>query len=143
MEVEAEIADTGGVDVLGPLVGAASVRTVWDGLGRDARRAVVDVLMTVRLDRPGRGVRRFDPATVEVVWRGRDSGLRLADLLAISRELGEWLDGGLLGNSRMARQWTAWRLSIERQPRTENRMRHVVVAAPAEVGGAGDGRSRG
>lgn len=64
--IEAQLADAGRVDLLGPLVGADDVEAAWNGLDIDRRRAVVDLLMTVRLLPPGRGVRDFDPATVDV-----------------------------------------------------------------------------
>lgn len=66
--VEAQQRDAGRVNILGPLVLAgqqapeqesarAAVRNVWEGLDIDRRRAVINVLMTVRLLPPGRGVR--------------------------------------------------------------------------------------
>jgi DNA invertase Pin-like site-specific DNA recombinase len=69
-DVEARMADAGRIDVLGPLVTADDVRAAWDGLSDARRRAVVDLLMVVRLHAPGRGARTFNPATVEIRWRG-------------------------------------------------------------------------
>jgi hypothetical protein len=37
---------------------------VWEGLGDDRRRAVVDALMVVTLNPAGRGARVFDPDKV-------------------------------------------------------------------------------
>lgn len=65
-EIEANLADAGRVDVLGPLVTASDVREVWDGLTLERRRAVVDTLATVTIYPPGRGVRTFRPDTVAV-----------------------------------------------------------------------------
>lgn len=66
---EAEIADAGRVDLLGPLVGAEDVALAWKALDVERQRAVVDLLMTVRLHAVGRGVRTFRPETVEVIWK--------------------------------------------------------------------------
>ncbi|MGR7023409.1 recombinase family protein [Geodermatophilus sp. URMC 62] len=63
---EAELADAGRVDVLGPLVHAENVRAAWDALSVARRRAVIDLLMTVRLHPPGRGTRTFRPETVVI-----------------------------------------------------------------------------
>jgi site-specific DNA recombinase len=68
-KAEAEMADAGRVDVLGPLVTAGDVEVVWDGLDVARRRAVIDTLMTVTIKPPGRGVRTFDPATVPFEWK--------------------------------------------------------------------------
>ncbi|GAA2726314.1 recombinase family protein [Actinocorallia aurantiaca] len=68
-EVESQLADAGRVSVLGPLIGAEDVRAVWDSLGVDRQRLVVDTLMVVRLDPPGRGTRTFRPETVRIEWR--------------------------------------------------------------------------
>ena len=69
--VEAELADAGRVDVLGDLVKADDVRALWDSseFGRARQRAVVDTLLTIVLPPPGRGARRFDPATIETTWK--------------------------------------------------------------------------
>lgn len=66
--VDAELADTGRVDVLGELVDAASVRTVWAAYSVDRKRAVIAALMRVTLYPPGRGTRNFRPETVGIDW---------------------------------------------------------------------------
>jgi site-specific DNA recombinase len=58
------------LDLLGPLVAAEDVEVSWKCLSLDRRRAVVDVLMEVRLHAIGRGVRTFRPETVDVEWKG-------------------------------------------------------------------------
>lgn len=68
--VEAQMADAGRVDVLGPLVAAEDVQAVWDGLSKARRRAAIDALATVRLHPVGRGVRTFRPETVSIEWKG-------------------------------------------------------------------------
>jgi hypothetical protein len=68
-DVERGMAHASRADVLGDLVRAADAGKVWDRLDVDRQRAVVDTLMTVRLLPPGRGVRTFDPASVEITWR--------------------------------------------------------------------------
>jgi site-specific DNA recombinase len=67
--VEAEMADAGRVDVLGPLVGTGNVEAVWEGLSTSRKRAVIDLLMKVTLIPPGRGTRTFRPETVHIEWR--------------------------------------------------------------------------
>ncbi len=66
--MESALADAGRVSVLGPLLDATDVQEVWDGLDPDRRRAVIDTLIVVRLDSPGRGVRTFNPETVALAW---------------------------------------------------------------------------
>jgi site-specific DNA recombinase len=70
-EVEAQQADAGRVDVLGPLVDAENVRAVWEALGTDRQRAVIDTLMTVTLLAPGRGARTFRPESMIIEWKGQ------------------------------------------------------------------------
>jgi site-specific DNA recombinase len=67
--VEAEMADAGRVDVLGPIVAAGDVRAVWDALGVARQRVVVDLLMTVTVRPAGRGKRHFDPDSVHIKWK--------------------------------------------------------------------------
>jgi len=55
--------------VLSDLVSTGDVEATWHGLDIDRKRAVVNLLLTVHLDPPGRGARAFDPATVRVAWR--------------------------------------------------------------------------
>lgn len=68
-EVEARMAAAGRVDVLGPLVHARDVAAAWKALSTARKRAVIDVLMTVQIRPPGRGIREFRPETVAVEWR--------------------------------------------------------------------------
>jgi DNA invertase Pin-like site-specific DNA recombinase len=67
-ELEAQMADLGRADVLGPLVGAEDVQVAWDALSIEKKRAVIAVLATVVVYPPGRGVRKFDPTTVGIEW---------------------------------------------------------------------------
>lgn len=66
---EATMADAGRVSVLGPLVTSGDVRAAWEALDMPRRRAVASTLLEVRIHPPGRGVRAFDPRTVETIWR--------------------------------------------------------------------------
>jgi len=68
-EAEAALADSAKVDALGPLVLSGDVQAAWDALGTARRRAVVDMLVTVTIHPPGRGVRTFRPETVGIEWR--------------------------------------------------------------------------
>lgn len=65
-EVEEQLADAGRVDILGPLVAADDVAETWNGLPVSRRRAVIDLLMVVRLFPPGRGTRTFRPESVVI-----------------------------------------------------------------------------
>lgn len=55
---------------LGPVLGAPDPVAAFDGASLDVRRGVIDALCEVRLHRGVRGRRAFDPATVEIIWRG-------------------------------------------------------------------------
>jgi site-specific DNA recombinase len=70
--VEARMADTARVDVLGALIHAKDVKRVWRALSTDRRRAVIDALMIIRLMPPGRGTRTFRPETVIIEPRIHD-----------------------------------------------------------------------
>lgn len=71
-EIDELLADAGRLELLGPLVGAKDVAAVWAELSTDRKRAIIDDLATVRLHPVGRGVRTFDPATVQITWKGAD-----------------------------------------------------------------------
>jgi site-specific DNA recombinase len=62
--IEAQMADAGRTDVLGPLVQASDVRKVWEALGTARQRVVIDALMTIKIMSAGQGRRPFDPETV-------------------------------------------------------------------------------
>lgn len=68
-EAEGELADSGRVDVLGSLVGAEDMTAAWEALSVSRRRAVIDLLMTVRVHPPGRGTRTFRPESVTIEWK--------------------------------------------------------------------------
>lgn len=67
--LEATISAGVRVDVLRPLVGAADVETAWNGYDLAQRRQVIDALMVITLLRPERGVRAFDPESVQIEWK--------------------------------------------------------------------------
>ena len=67
---QAEAATPARSHVLGELVEAADPAEVWEALPLDRQRAVVNLLMTVRiLPAKTRGGRGFDPETVEITWK--------------------------------------------------------------------------
>jgi site-specific DNA recombinase len=68
-ESEAELAALSRGDVLAPLVNAVDHSAVWEALDLDRKRSIIDVLMTVTLDSPGRGRHAFDPSTVRIAWK--------------------------------------------------------------------------
>jgi hypothetical protein len=55
--------------LLDGLLDAADVERVWRGLPLTRRRAVVDLLINVRILRTKPGARIFDPETIEITWR--------------------------------------------------------------------------
>jgi len=55
--------------LLDGLLDVEDVRTAWDALPLTRRRAVVDLMIEVRVMRAEQGARSFDPATVAVEWR--------------------------------------------------------------------------
>lgn len=75
--VEQEMTQAGRGSALDGLVGVPDVPAVWAALDLDRKRAVIDVLMEIKLlpSRRGRppgwrpGERYFDPRTVQVKWR--------------------------------------------------------------------------
>lgn len=69
-EVSDALAQAMTTPAVSELVTAENVAQAWHGLDLDRKRAVIDVLMTIRLRSPGRGVRRFNEETVEITWKG-------------------------------------------------------------------------
>lgn len=67
-EVEARMQVSHRAEALREIV-TGDAAEVWHRLDVDRRRAVVDALMTITLQPPGRGRRTFDPVTVAVTWR--------------------------------------------------------------------------
>ncbi|WP_167760452.1 recombinase family protein [Blastococcus sp. CT_GayMR16] len=68
-EAEARSRLVDSAPLLDGLAGAPDVRGVWNGLSLSRRRAVVETLMTVTLNRTRRGARTFDPEAVAITWR--------------------------------------------------------------------------
>lgn len=70
-EISATLADAGREDALAGLVSADDVRGAWDALDISRRRAVVRVLFDrVVIEPVAKGTKRFDPASVRLVWHG-------------------------------------------------------------------------
>ncbi|MFG1780927.1 recombinase family protein [Rhodococcus oryzae] len=67
--LEAQIAEAGSADLLAPLVNSGDVAAAWEVLEVPRKRAVIDLLMTVRLHTIGRGVRTFRPESVGIEWK--------------------------------------------------------------------------
>lgn len=55
--------------LLAGVVGAVDVQAAWEALPLTRRRAVVDLLLEVRIARAKQGARTFDPETVRVEWK--------------------------------------------------------------------------
>jgi hypothetical protein len=69
-EISAELAAAASTSALAPFAAAESAQTVWDSLDGARKRAVIDALAEVIINPAGRGARVFDPATVQIEWRG-------------------------------------------------------------------------
>jgi site-specific DNA recombinase len=67
-ELEREILAATGDGPLATLLGADDVADVWKGLTLTAKRAVINVLMTVTIKPSGKG-QRFNPKQIDVEWR--------------------------------------------------------------------------
>ncbi|GAA0744582.1 hypothetical protein GCM10010199_72990 [Dactylosporangium roseum] len=70
-EIERELQAAVVNSPLRPLIEAEDVRAMWDGLPLSHQRLVVKELVTVRILPTGRKGRGFDPAAVEIRWKGR------------------------------------------------------------------------
>ncbi len=70
-EIGDSLAAAAVTSVLAPFANGEPAREVWDGLGLDRQRAVVDELCMVTLLPRGKGVRTFDPAKVVIAWRDK------------------------------------------------------------------------
>lgn len=70
-ELDTQMSSSARIALLKPLLEATNVGTAWDALPVGGRREVIAALAVVRVAGPGRGVRRFDPATVDIEWRRR------------------------------------------------------------------------
>jgi hypothetical protein len=68
-EAEARSRVVDSTPLLDGLVGMPDVRAVWEGLSLSRRRAVVDTLMTITLNRTRQGARTFDPEAVRIDWK--------------------------------------------------------------------------
>lgn len=55
--------------LLAGLVGAGDVAKRWEGLPLTRQRAILDLLMTVTVDRAAQGARTFDPDAVQIAWK--------------------------------------------------------------------------
>ncbi|MGR6923116.1 recombinase family protein [[Actinomadura] parvosata] len=69
LEVEAQMADAGRVDILAPLISADDKWAMWGTLTMGRQRLVIDTLLEIRLEAPGRGTRTFRPETVLHEWK--------------------------------------------------------------------------
>ncbi|BEP14829.1 recombinase family protein [Acidothermaceae bacterium B102] len=71
-DLEAVTAELDGMvrsPALADLASASDVEATWNAFEVDRKRAIIGLLVTVRLDPPGRGARRFDTASVHIEWR--------------------------------------------------------------------------
>lgn len=67
--IEAQLADAGRVDVLGDLIDSIDISATWEGFSQERKRAVIDTLADIRVMPVGRGVRNFDPHSVQFDWK--------------------------------------------------------------------------
>jgi hypothetical protein len=55
--------------LLDGIIGRPDAAKVWEALPLTRRRAIVDLLMSVRILRAQQGARQFDPGSIEITWR--------------------------------------------------------------------------
>jgi site-specific DNA recombinase len=68
-EVEKRLRTVDSAPLLDGLAGTPAVRDLWAQLPLSRRRAVVALLLDIRVHRTRQGARIFDPACVERTWR--------------------------------------------------------------------------
>ena len=68
-EVEAAVDTATSADFLAPLVTAEDPAEVWHRADLQQKRAVIDALMTITLQRPKQGRNIFDPNSVTIEWK--------------------------------------------------------------------------
>jgi site-specific DNA recombinase len=68
-EVEKRLRTVDSAPLLDGLAGNPKVRELWEGLPLSRRRAVVALLLDIRLHRTRQGARVFDPDCVERTWK--------------------------------------------------------------------------
>ena len=68
-EAEKRLRTVDSAPLLDGLVGAPDVGAVWAQLPLSRRRAVVNLLLEIRVHRTRQGTRTFDPAAVQLIWR--------------------------------------------------------------------------
>ena len=69
-DLEQRIARSGRADIIGPLVSSEDIDATWNSISTARKRTIIELVFEEILIRPvGKGVRRFDPASVSVRWR--------------------------------------------------------------------------
>ncbi|MEU8608772.1 recombinase family protein [Actinoplanes sp. NPDC048791] len=68
-EIDGLLAHTSRAPILVDLVEAEDVRSVWETIGLDRQRAVVQTLIDVVILPGGGGHREFDPTKVQITWK--------------------------------------------------------------------------
>jgi hypothetical protein len=68
-EVEKRLRTVDSAPLLDGLAGTPAVRDLWAQLPLSRRRAVVALLLDIRLHRTRQGARTFDPSAVELRWK--------------------------------------------------------------------------
>jgi site-specific DNA recombinase len=69
VEVESKITPGDGMAKVGRAIASAEdVEAAWHALDAETQRALINALMVIRIDPPGRGVWKFRPETVRIEW---------------------------------------------------------------------------
>jgi hypothetical protein len=68
-EAEKRLRTVDSAPLLDGLAGTPAVRDLWEQLPLSRRRAVVALLLDIRLHRTRQGARTFDPSAVELTWK--------------------------------------------------------------------------
>jgi hypothetical protein len=70
VEVENKITPGDGMAKVGRAVASAEdVAAAWHALDTETQRALINALMVIRIDPPGRGVWKFRPESVRIGWK--------------------------------------------------------------------------
>jgi site-specific DNA recombinase len=70
VEVENKITPGDGMAKVGRTIASAEdVAAAWHALDTETQRALINALMVIRIDPPGRGVWKFRPESVRIEWR--------------------------------------------------------------------------
>jgi hypothetical protein len=68
-DLAAQMSDAAAGSPLAGFADAENVAAAWEAASISRRKVVINALLTVTVNSPGRGAQSFDPATIRAVWR--------------------------------------------------------------------------